>query len=246
MRNFRLLIAYDGTRYQGWQRQGNTGNTIQAKLEGALSRLLDMPVKVNGSGRTDAGAHARGQVANFYADTKLTSREIQCGLQRYLPEDIGILKVDEADLRFHARLSAKRKTYCYRVWNTESPNVFERRYVYQMPQELDLNSMRCAAGDFLGTHDFFAFCSNKHLKKSSIRTVESVEIAQLGQEVRFTVTGNGFLYNMVRIMVGTLLEVGQHRREPDCIPAILASRVRENAGETAPAKGLCLMEVEYG
>lgn len=245
MRNFRMLVAYDGTRYKGWQRLGSSGDTIQGKLETVLSRMLEQPVEISGSGRTDAGAHAMGQVASFRADTALSCREMEAYLRRYLPEDIGILEVTEAPPRFHARLSATGKTYVYRVWNSRRPNVFERRYVYQMPEALDLPAMERAAADLVGTHDFLAFCSNKHFKKSPVRTIRELRIERIREEVRFTVTGDGFLYNMVRILVGTLLEVGLHRRDPACIPGILESRRRENAGETAPARGLCLMEVYY-
>lgn len=245
MRNFNMVLAYDGTRYRGWQRLGNSPDTIQGKLEQTLSRILEQPVEVHGSGRTDAGAHAKGQVASFRAETDRSCREITALLRQYLPEDIGVLELTEAAPRFHARLSATGKTYVYRVWNSRVPNVFERRYVHQIGEPLDVEAMRRAAADFLGTHDFLAFCSNKHFKKSSVRTVTALEIQQLGHEVRFTVTGNGFLYNMVRIMVGTLLEIGLHRRAETEIPHILASRSREQAGETAPAKGLCLEEVYY-
>ena len=245
MKNFRMLLAYDGTRYRGWQRLGTSGDTIQGKLETTLGRILGAPVEVSGSGRTDAGAHAAGQVASFRAETALGAAQILRELRRYLPEDIGVLSLEEAPPRFHARLSATGKTYRYRVWNSAAPNVFERRYVYQMPEPLDLAAMERAASDLLGTHDFLAFCSNKHLKKSSVRTITELQIQRIGPEIRFTVTGDGFLYNMVRILVGTLLEVGLHRREADGIPAILESRRRENAGETAPARGLCLMEVFY-
>ena len=245
MKNFRMLLAYDGTRYRGWQRLGNSGDTIQGKLETALSRILGTPVEVSGSGRTDAGAHAAGQVASFRAETVMGAELILRELRRYLPEDIGVLSLEEAPPRFHARLSATGKTYVYRVWNSAVPNVFERRYVYQMPEPLDLAAMERAAADLLGTHDFLAFSSNKHFKKSSIRTITDLQIQRIGPEVRFTVTGDGFLYNMVRILVGTLLEIGVHRREADSMPVILASRRRENAGETAPARGLCLMEVYY-
>lgn len=240
-----MVLAYDGTRYRGWQRLPGADETIQGKLEAALSRLLEQPVELHGSGRTDAGAHAAGQVASFRAETALPCGELLRQLRRVLPGDIGVLELTEAPPRFHARLSAVGKTYVYRVWNSETPNVFERRYVYQLPGALDMAAMERAAADLLGTHDFLAFCSNKHFKKSPVRTVTALRIERVGEEIRFTVTGDGFLYNMVRILVGTLLEIGQHRRPPDCIPAILAGRRRENAGETAPARGLCLMEVYY-
>ncbi len=245
MRNFRMVLSYDGTRYQGWQRLGGSGETVQGKLETALTRLLEQPVEVHGSGRTDAGAHAAGQVAHFHADTDWPCRRLEAALRRVLPGDIGLLALEEAPPRFHARLWAVGKTYRYRVWNSPRPNVFERRYVYQLPEPLDLAAMERAAADLVGTHDFQAFCSNRPGKKSTVRTVTALTVERMGEEVRFTVTGDGFLYNMVRILVGTLLEVGLHRRPADGMPAILESRRRENAGETAPARGLCLMEVYY-
>lgn len=245
MRNFRMLLAYDGTRYRGWQRLPGREDTIQGKIETALSRILAQPVEISGSGRTDAGAHALGQVASFHAHTDMAPEAICAELRRYLPEDIGVLEVSEASPRFHARLNAVKKTYVYRVWNSDLPNVFERRFVHQMPEPLDCAAMERAAADLLGTHDFLAFCSNKHLKKSSVRTLDALEIRRIGGEIRFTVTGNGFLYNMVRILVGTLLEVGMHARPADSMPAILESRLRENACVTVPAKGLFLKEVFY-
>jgi len=245
LRNFRMVLEYEGTRYQGWQRQGNTPNTIQARLEETLGRILGQSVEVSGSGRTDAGAHASGQVASFHAETEMTAGAILKELRRYLPDDLGVLSLTDAAPRFHARLNAREKTYVYRVWNSEAPNVFERRCVFAQPEPLDLGRMRAAAADMVGTHDFMAFCSNKHMKKSTVRTISALEIVRLGDEVRFTFTGDGFLYNMVRILTGTLLEIGAGRREADCVPAIFASRSRENAGETAPARGLCLTEVRY-
>lgn len=245
MKNFKLLLAYDGTRYKGWQRLGNTEQTIQGKLESVLSRLFERPIEIVGSGRTDAGVHARAQVANFWVQTDLTEAAILQYLRRYLPEDIGVCSVEEVDKRFHSRLSAVEKTYCYRVWNSEAPNVFERRYLTVVPEALDVEAMQKAAESFCGAHDFLAFCSNKHFKKPSVRTVYSVQVEQRQEEIRFTVRANGFLYNMVRIMVGTLLEIGLNQRDAGTIPQLFASRIREDAGFTAPAKGLCLMEVRY-
>lgn len=245
MRNFKLLLAYDGSRYKGWQRLGDTDNTIQGKLENVLSRMVNAPVEVIGSGRTDAGAHAAGQTANFHADTDLSADEICAYLRQYLPEDIGVLSVEEVDDRFHSRFHAVQKTYLYRIWTSETPCVFERKYVWPVSAQIDLCAMRRAADYFLGTHDFTSFCSNKHFKKSAVRTIYGLDIEQTDTELRFTVTGDGFLYNMVRIMVGTLLAVGKGERAPEDIPVILESKIREQAGETVPAKGLCLMEVVY-
>lgn len=245
MRNFKLLLAYDGSRYKGWQRLGDTDNTIQGKLENVLTRMVGESVEVIGSGRTDAGAHAAGQVANFHADTHLAADEICVYLRQYLPEDIGVLSVEEVDDRFHSRFHAVQKTYTYRIWTSEQPCVFERKYVWPVRAQFDLCTMKEAATYFLGSHDFTAFCSNKHFKKSAVRTIYSLDIKQTETELSFTVTGDGFLYNMVRIMVGTLLSVGRGERTPSDIPAILESKNRELAGETVPAKGLCLMEVQY-
>ncbi len=245
MRNFKLLLAYDGSRYKGWQRLGDTDQTIQGKLENVLSRMTGANVEVIGSGRTDAGAHAAGQVANFHANTAMTAEEICAYLRQYLPEDIGVLSVEEVDDRFHSRFHALQKTYVYRIWNADAPCVFERKYVWPMTDQIDLSAMKKAAALFLGTHDFLAFCSNKHFKKSSVRTIYALDMDRVGHELRFTVTGDGFLYNMVRIMVGTLLSVGRGELQPEDITGILESRIRERAGETVPAKGLCLMEVQY-
>lgn len=244
MRNIRLDLCYDGSRYRGWQRLPGVDNTVQGKLEQTLSRILGEPVEVSGSGRTDAGAHAVGQVANFHCGNPMPCPEILEQLRRYLPEDIGIYSCKEGAQRFHARLNAKGKTYRYRIWNSTAPCVFERKYVYILPDRLDLDKMKTAAERFLGEHDFSAFCANKKMKKSTIRRIDSLEIARAGEEIRITVTGSGFLYNMVRIMVGTLIEVGRGDRSPDSIPDLFGAK-REQAGFLVPAQGLCLMEVEY-
>ena len=244
MRNLRLDICYDGTRYRGWQRLQGDDNTIQGKLETALSRILEEPVEISGSGRTDAGVHAMGQVANFHCRSSMPPEEILAQLRRYLPEDIGIYSCKECSDRFHARLNAKEKTYRYRIWNSEAPCVFDRRFVTVLRERLDVEAMRQAAAHFPGQHDFSAFCGNPKFKKSTVRFIRSLEIEQAGQEIRITVTGNGFLHNMVRIMVGTLIEVGRGEREADSIPLLFGGK-RAEAGFLVPPQGLCLMEVEY-
>ena len=244
-RNFMLTLCYDGSRYRGWQRQGNTDNTIQARMETLLSRLLGQEIEIAASGRTDAGVHARRQVCSFRADTDYDALFMLTELRKHLPEDIGALTLAEAAPRFHARLNCREKTYVYRLWNSEEPNVFERRYLYVFPAPLDLDAMRSAAVILLGEHDFSAFCSNKHMKKSAVRTLKSVEIERRGGEVRLSFTGNGFLYNMVRILTGTLLEVGSGQRTPESVRALLLSLDRAQAGFTAPAQGLFLWEVRY-
>lgn len=245
MPNYRLTLCYDGSRWRGWQKQGNTEATIQGKLETLLSRLLDQPVEVAGSGRTDAGTHAAMQVASFRAKTNLSAEEILAGLRQYLPSDIGALSLEEAPPRFHARLSCKGKTYTYRIWNSPAPNVFQRNYLYFLDEPLDIGAMRRAARELEGTHDYRAFCSLKRYKKSTVRTVERIDIQQLGQELCLTFTGDGFLYHMVRILTGTLLAVGRGEKGPEDMAAILSSQDRRQAGETVPACGLCLTDVRY-
>ena len=192
MRNFKLTLCYDGGRYDGWQRQGNSDNTIQGKLEVLLTRLLSQSVEVAGSGRTDAGVHALGQVCSFRAETELTCAELLREIRRYLPEDIGALSLEEAETRFHARLSCREKTYVYRIWNSEEPNVFERRWMVSVPGSLDLDAMRTAAAQLVGEHDFTTFCANRHMKKTAVRNLKRIDIARSGGEIRISLTGDGF------------------------------------------------------
>ncbi len=244
MRNIRLDICYDGTRYRGWQRLGNSDNTVQGKLETALSRILGENIEISGSGRTDAGVHAKGQVANFHTESAMPCQEILAQLRRYLPEDIGMIGVKDCADRFHARLNAREKTYCYRIWNSDAPCVFDRRYVYQLPEELDLAAMREASDHLLGEHDFSAFCGNSKMKKSTVRFIRSIDFQQCGEELRIYYTGDGFLQGMVRILTGTLIEVGRGERSAASIPELFGAK-RSEAGFLAPAQGLCLEEVFY-
>lgn len=244
MRNIRLDLCYDGTRYSGWQRQKVHDNTIQGKIETALSRILDEPIEISASGRTDTGVHARGQVANFHTGSDMDCGELLALLRKYLPEDIGVYSCREVSPRFHARLNALEKTYQYRLWNSAGPCVFERRFVTEYPEALDVQAMDAAAQLLVGTHDFSAFCANKKMKKSTVRTIKAFRVERAGEEIRFTVTGNGFLHNMVRILVGTLIEIGRGERSAGTIPDLFGGR-REDAGFLAPGKGLCLMEVRY-
>lgn len=243
MRNLRLDICYDGTRYRGWQRLPGVEGTIQGKLETALSRILQETVTVSGSGRTDAGVHAAHQIANFHCESPKSCQEILHELRRYLPEDIGIYSCQEASPRFHARLNATGKTYCYRIWNSEDPCVFERRYLWALPERLDVEAMDRAAQCLVGTHDFSCFCGNSKMKKSTVRRIDCISLTRQGQELLIAVTGNGFLQNMVRILVGTLVEVGTGQRGENLDS--LFGQKREKAGFLAPPQGLCLMEVTY-
>ena len=244
MRNLRLDICYDGTRYKGWQRLPGVENTIQGKLEQCLSRILGEPIEISGSGRTDAGVHAQGQVANFHCDSDMPAEEILSQLRMYLPEDIGIYSCKDCSPRFHARLNASRKTYRYRIWTGESPCVFQRRYVAVMPGALDIGAMKAAAALLVGEHDFSAFCGNPRFKKSTVRNVYEIAIRQEGEELILDFTGEGFLHNMVRILAGTLVEVGRGERSVESIPSLFGGK-RAEAGFLAPAQGLCLMEVVY-
>lgn len=243
--NYRLLLQYDGTKLNGWQKQGNTDNTIQGKLEAILQRMYGEDVEVHGSGRTDAGVHALGQVANFHAPEQFSVSEIQTTLNAYLSKDIRVLLVEEAEERFHARLTAREKTYEYRIDNGRVANVFSRKYTMREEEPLDLEAMRRAAEYLSGTHDFKSFCANKKIKKSTVRTITSVVIEEKEGIVFLRYTGNGFLYNMVRILTGTLIEIGRGKRAPEEMETILKALDRGAAGFTAPAQGLFLVSVKY-
>ena len=245
MHNFKIVLQYDGTRYQGWQRQVSTDNTIQGKLEALLSKMCGTAVEIQGAGRTDAGVHAYGQVANFHMDTEKTADEIMDYMNQYLPEDISVISCEEKPERFHARLNAKGKVYCYHIWSSKKKPVFRRKYVHEVPGELDMTAMRRAADALLGTHDYQSFTSTKRGKKTTVRTVESIDIERTGEEIIFTFRGNGFLYHMVRIMMGTLIEVGLGIRKAEEIPFIINAKDRSKAGHLIPGKGLVLMEVTY-
>lgn len=245
MRNFKLILQYEGTRYQGWQKQESTDNTIQGKLELLLSRMMGVKTEIHGSGRTDAGVHALGQVANFHADTQMSCKEIMEYMNRYLPDDIGVISVIEVPERFHSRLNATGKIYVYRILNSDIPHIFDRRYVYEYPERLDIEAMKRAASFLTGRHDFKAFTSTKKGKKSTVRTIESIAIARIEDEIRLTYQGDGFLYHMVRILTGTLLEVGAGEKKPEDVKEILESGLREKAGTLVPAKGLTLAAVRY-
>lgn len=243
-RNYKMTLAYDGTRFFGWERQPGR-ETIQGKLEGVLTKLAEKPVEVIGAGRTDAGVHARAMVANFLLDTVLPPEEIRDYLNRYLPDAIAVQEVKEASERFHARYKAVGKTYRYTCFDGPVKPVFDRRYVTVLDFHPDLEKMREAVAFLTGEHDFASFCGNPHMKKSTVRVVDSMEITRRKDYLFFTFHGTGFLQNMVRILVGTLLEVGRGRLTPDEVQKILEAEDRRLAGPTAPPEGLCLMKVDY-
>lgn len=255
--NYKIIIQYEGTRYDGWQKQGNTENTIQGKLEKVLERMDGCPVEVHGSGRTDAGVHAVGQVANFHlpdgwkpdaaVKNGTVSEWIQAYLNQYLPEDIAVTELTPVPERFHSRLSAVRKIYTYRIETGAKRNVFSRRTCYGLGQPLNVKVMQTAANLLCGTHDYKSFCGNKKMKKSTVRTIYRIAVEQEADSslVKLEFEGTGFLQNMVRILAGTLIEVGTGKREPGSMPEILAALDRQAAGYTAPAEGLCLQQVFY-
>lgn len=244
-KNIALLLEYDGSRYDGWQRQGNTDNTIQGKLEKILEKMTGVCQEVHGSGRTDAGVHAAGQVANIHLDTDMDEKDVQNYLNRYLPEDIRVLQAKAVPERFHSRLWAKEKTYTYYIDMDEKSSVFRRKYVYALGKRLDVNAMKQAAGCLVGTHDFAGFSSNKNKKKSTVRTIKDIRFQVSGSSLTVTMTGDGFLYNMARILAGTLIETGLGKRTPDSVKEVLESGDRQAAGFMAPAKGLFLESVTY-
>lgn len=245
MNNYKIVLQYEGTRYDGWQKQGNTGNTIQGKIEDVLTRMAEAPVEIHGSGRTDAGVHAQGQVANFHLSDSMPAEEITGYLNRYLPEDIRVLETEEVPQRFHSRLNAVKKVYIYQIETGDKRDVFVRRLQYGLGKQLDIAAMKRAAAFLRGTHDFKSFCGNNKMKKSTVRTIEQVGVRQEGTVVVLSVIGNGFLQHMVRIITGTLIEVGLGQRAADSIPELLLAKDRKLAGYTAPAEGLCLAGVLY-
>ncbi len=252
MKNYKIIIQYEGGRFQGWQRQTSTDNTIQGKIEAILSKMCGAAVEINGAGRTDVGVHAKGQVANFKIKTDKSPEEIMDYLNMYLPEDIAVIAIEEVDDRFHARLNAKGKHYQYRLRIAQAPDVFSRRYVSKYadipnsvaPSKLNVDAMRQAAALLSGKHDFKAFTSNHRTKKSTVRTID-IQIKETPEEIIFDYTGDGFLYHMVRILTGTLIEAGEGKRTPESMEDILRSEERSNAGALVPAKGLTLLAVYY-
>ena len=244
MRNVKLIIEYDGTNYAGWQSQKNAP-TIQDTLEASLSNILNFKVRLIGSGRTDSGVHALGQVANFKTDSNLALSSLLRGTNSLLPPDILIKRIEEGDSDFHARFSAKRRTYEYRVWNGSMLSVFHRNYSWWIRKNLEIELMQNSALHLIGRHDFSSFRGANHEEVSPEREVMKVGFRQEGSELVFFIQANAFLRHMVRNIVGTLVEVGKKRISPDVFVNILAARDRRQAGITAPARGLFLKSVCY-
>lgn len=240
----RLWVAYDGTDYHGWQVQNN-GITIEEKLNEALFHLCGEEIQVIGASRTDAGVHALGNVAVFDTKSPIPAEKMAYALNARLPEDIRVMKSEEVDPSWHPRHCKSRKTYEYRIFCGEICQPVRRRYTYHVYHRLDVEAMREGARYLVGTHDFKSFCQTGSQVESTVRTVYAVELVEDGVELVIRVQGAGFLYNMVRIIAGTLVEVGLGRRRAEDIPGILESRDRSKAGPTAPAKGLTLVAYRF-
>ncbi len=245
MRNIKMIIEYDGSRYLGWQRLGDSDKTIQGKLEAVISQMVGVSTEIIGSGRTDAGVHARGQVANFKTESMMSLDEMQSYINHYLPGDIVVKKIFQVDDRFHSRYKVRGKKYIYYVWNHVVPSAFDRKYSYYFPENLDTEKMNEACKLLLGTHDFIAFSSLKKSKKSTVRTIDEISISREGSMLQFSFVGEGFLYNMIRIIMGTLLDIGRGKMALEDIDNIFQSETRSEAGITVPPNGLFLEEVYY-
>ena len=244
MKRVGLVVAYDGTHYSGWQTQPN-GTTIQGVLNDTLSELLGEKIETIGASRTDAGVHALGNVAVFDTESRIPGEKFSYALNQRLPEDIRIQLSEEVEPDFHPRYCDSEKTYEYRILNRRFPVPTERLYSYFYHYKLDVDKMKEATSYLIGRHDFASFCGNPRMKKSTVRLVDSITVERRKDRVIFTFHGTGFLQNMVRILVGTLLEVGRGYWEPAYVQDILAAKDRKLAGPTAPPEGLCLMKVDY-
>lgn len=245
MTNYKAIISYDGNPYNGWQKQGNTKNTIQERLENVLQSIVGEYTEIHGSGRTDAGTHAIGQVINFHINWNKSANELMDTINSKLPETIAILSIEEVDNRFHSRLNAKSKIYTYTIWNSSVPPVFARKYSFWVKDKLDIDAMKKASNYFIGEHDFKSFTALKKTKKSTKRNIFNIDFVEDNEKIIISFHGNGFLYQMVRILIGTLIEVGEGKKNASDIPSIIENKNRETAGFTAPSHGLQLTEVFY-
>lgn len=245
MRTYKLTIAYDGTRYQGWQRQPDTELTVQGTLERTICALKGFPVEVNGSGRTDGGVHAEAQTASIRLPGKVKEEVFQEELNRMLPEDIRVTGAELVKNGFHARYSASGKRYEYTIDTRDKADVFTRRFCFHFPEKLDMKAMEGAAASLVGKHDFAAF-TDRNEDQSTVRNIYDIRIEEEGSKITIIYEGNGFMYHMVRILTGTILEVGTGKRTIEETAALLDGGERWQAGFLAPACGLTLKEVYYG
>ena len=244
MRNIKLIIEYDGKKFNGWQKQPDKLN-IQGEIENAIKEITGEEVDLIGSGRTDAGVHAFGQVANFKTNSKLDIEKIPYAINSKLKKSIVIKDAEEVDERFHSRYNAKQKTYRYVVNNSKQGTAIYRDLECHIPMDLNIEEMKKAAKYFEGEHDFSGFKASGTSSKSSVRTIYKAEVIEEGDKIKIELTGNGFLYNMVRIISGTLVDVGLGKIKAEDIPSIIEAKDRSKAGKTLPAHGLYLVEVQY-
>ena len=239
-----FIVEYDGTDYAGWQKQKND-ITVQQKIEEALLTLGKGHITVTGAGRTDSGVHAKGQCGHFDIDSDIPASKFMFILNTRLPKDIRIKKTWKAENDFHSRFSAKGKRYIYRIFNATYSSALMGRYTMHVPEALDIEKMQQAAEYIVGTHDFKAFCAQGSSVKTTVRTVNKVEVKKENELIEITVEGTGFLYNMVRIIAGTLIEVGKNKKTPLQVKEIIEGKIRKEAGMTADAQGLTMDEVFY-
>ena len=244
MKRILLTISYDGTNYSGWQKQKNAV-TVQGEFDKACSTLFKTDIESIGASRTDAGVHALGQRAVIDVDTSIPAEKIPLALNPLLPDDIVVTHAEEVGADFNPRFKALKKTYEYSIYNAPFRNPIYRNYSEYVRYELDLDSMRTACEAFVGEHDFRAFCASGNSSKTTVRTIYSLDVEKDGDFIKIRVTGNGFLYNMVRIIAGTLIYVGEGRIAPDDLPEIIASGDRRKAGKTAGPSGLVLVKIMY-
>lgn len=244
MRNLKLTLAYDGTRFVGWQRQAE-GDSVQGLIEEALARFEGAPVTVHGAGRTDAGVHARGQVASVQVTFAHDVITLVRALNAQLPGDVRVLAVEDVSPEFHARFSARSKTYRYEIRHGTIADPFERAYVWHMPERLRVDAMCAAAAVLIGTHDFAAFQSIGSPTRDSVRTVTRSTLTDADGRLAYEIAGDGFLRHMVRAIVGTLVEIGRGFRAPESMASLLRGSARGDAGATAPPQGLFLVRVDY-
>lgn len=245
MSNIKLHIQYDGSKYNGWQKQKENDNTIQGKIENVLSLLTEENINLIGSGRTDAGVHANMQVANFQSNFKGSTEEIIDYCYKYLPKDIVVYEAFYVNERFHARLNVKKKKYTYKICNKKLHDVFSRKYSYHIPEPLDIEAMKETCNYLIGRHDFASFTAARSKKKSTVRTIYSIDIINNDGNIEIVYTGSGFLHKMIRILTGTLIEVGLHNMNSLDVKTILEAQDRTKAGPTAPSQGLFMTSVVY-
>ena len=245
MRNIKIIIQYDGTRFKGWQKQTEDVNTVQGKLENILSKMVGEDVQLVGCGRTDAGVHALNYTANFHTNSNMNIDDMFKFINDNLPDDIALLSLKNASERFHARYNILSKTYLYRINNSQVKNIFERKYLHHIDEKLDLEKMKQCAQNLIGTHDFQSFTTLKSKTKSTVRTINCINIEEKVNIIEIEVNGNGFLWNMVRIILGTLIEAGKGRLSSSDVEDILNAKKRADAGPMVPAKALFLKDVEY-